>query len=603
VVHTTRSAPNKGREARYLATAARPLVFAVLAFTIPCNSAAQTVRGQVLDSLSGAPVGTGFVVLLDSRGIEVGRTLSDHEGRFVIHAAVPGRYRLRSERIGYRAWETQPFELGASDTLVQDLPVPAIPVRLASVAVLGKIKCSPPKPGSDIGYIWEEARKALRAAAWSAEHQPYRYRVHRYERDVSVKPWSVLREDTGAEWGYYRIPITAWEPDSLAERGYVVQRSDGWWYYGPDAEVLLDDTFQLTHCFKGVRGEGEESGLIGLAFEPARARELPDVAGTLWVDEASSELRRIEYRYTDLPFPIRDPLLGGTVEFLRMPSGAWIVSRWEIRIPLVAEQQQARFTDREALVQVWPQLGNQLQAYRQGGEQVIAVEDFDGRRLYVSPDLVLLRGTVFDSIRGHALEGERVSIVGTGYETTTGRDGTFELSALLEGDYLVTAERVDSLGYLGGRIPVLLTAADTVQVSLVIPALEAVTEALCPDRPVPLRDGSRLLEHVLFGTIRQSDGRGPISHARVRASWVTSRTRQGSPGERTREIQADDSGRYVLCDLPSHEAMTIELVSEDVQIEPITLTFYDGQVRIRRSGVWQSFAAPERIWRLDLEVP
>lgn len=59
----------------------------------------------------------------------------------------------------------------------------------------------------------------------------------------------------------------------------------------------------------------------------------------------------------------------------------------------------------------------------------------------------------------------------------------------------------------------------------------------------------------------------------------------------------------MLCDLPSHEAMTIELVSEDVQIEPITLTFYDGQVRVRRSGVWQSFAAPERIWRLDLDVP
>jgi hypothetical protein len=88
------------------ARASQVVVLACLACLNAFGLAAQTIRGQVFDSISGTPLGTGFVVLLDNRGIEVGRTLSDLEGRFVIHAAAPGRYRLRSERIGYAPWET-----------------------------------------------------------------------------------------------------------------------------------------------------------------------------------------------------------------------------------------------------------------------------------------------------------------------------------------------------------------------------------------------------------------------------------------------------------------------------------------------------------------
>jgi hypothetical protein len=548
--------------------------------------------GQVFDSIGGTPVGTGFVVLLDNRGIEVARTLSDLEGRFVIHAAAPGRYRLRSERIGYEPWETPAFTLAGSDTLEQDLRVTAIPVRLTAIDVRGEAKCGLPEPNSDVGHIWQEVQKALRAAAWSAEHQPYRYRIHKYERDVSATPRRVLRENVGAEWGYYRIPATAWEPDSLVARGYVVERSGGPWYYGPDAEVLFDDTFHSTHCFKGVRGEGAASHLIGLAFEPAPGRELPDVAGTLWVDETSSELRSIEYRYTELPFPIRDTLLGGTVEFMRVPSGAWIVARWEIRIPLTVEQ-RTRLVDRETYLRARPQRANRLAAYRQGGEHVIQVEDFDGQQIYVSPDLVVVRGTVFDSIRGRSLEGERVSIVGTGYETATDDDGAFELAALLDGDYVVTSARMDSLGYLPGRIPVRFAPADTIRLALVIPELDTVKEALCPDRSD---------ENVLFGTVWQSRRREPFPYARVRASWVTSRTPAGYPGDRKREIQADAAGRYVLCDLPPYETMTVELVSESQEIEPTVVEFHAGQVRVGSAGVWQEFDAPEGIWRLDLKL-
>ena len=54
----------------------------------------------------GAAIGEGFVVVLNSRGEEVGRVLTSSNGHFSFTHLAPGQYRLRSERIGYRARET-----------------------------------------------------------------------------------------------------------------------------------------------------------------------------------------------------------------------------------------------------------------------------------------------------------------------------------------------------------------------------------------------------------------------------------------------------------------------------------------------------------------
>src|SRR6266550_8610443 len=76
---------------------------AVATSTVPRTLAPQVVVGQVVDAASAAPVGDGFVVLLDELGKEVARTLTASDARFVLRAPRPGRYQLRSERIGYVA--------------------------------------------------------------------------------------------------------------------------------------------------------------------------------------------------------------------------------------------------------------------------------------------------------------------------------------------------------------------------------------------------------------------------------------------------------------------------------------------------------------------
>src|SRR2546422_11587384 len=67
-------------------------------------------------------------------------------------------------------------------------------------------------------------------------------------------------------------------------------------------------------------------------FTPARGRTLPDIAGTIWVDGKTAQLHHLDYTYTRLPQELVAPRAGGHIEFLRVPSGAWIVRDWVIRM-------------------------------------------------------------------------------------------------------------------------------------------------------------------------------------------------------------------------------------------------------------------------------
>ena len=65
---------------------------------------AQTVRGRVLDDAAGDAVAGGFVRLVRSDGAIASSTLTNATGTYQLNA-LPGVYRLRVERIGFRSYE------------------------------------------------------------------------------------------------------------------------------------------------------------------------------------------------------------------------------------------------------------------------------------------------------------------------------------------------------------------------------------------------------------------------------------------------------------------------------------------------------------------
>ena len=545
-------------------------------------ASAQNVRGTVLDTISGAPVARGFVILLDASGRELVRTLAGTDGHFSLPAPEPGIYRIRSERIGYRVWESQPFVVRSTAVSDLVLRIPALPTPLAAIEVVGETSCGDPTGNVDAGALWEEARKALAAASWTANQQGSVHFLHMFRRRWNARRSRIEWEEIAGEPGSARLPFSAREPDSLAEMGWVVRRGELWEWYGPDANVLLDESFHRTHCFNAVRGEDEFSGMLGLEFEPVPQRDLPDIAGTLWIDEASSELRHIEYRYTDPPDRLRDDRIGGSVVFHPLSSGAWIVERWVIRIGIWDPQRTNIFNPRR----------RRPTGFSDRGGQVIGLYNMDGDALYQSPETVVIHGTVVDSIRGKPLADERVWIVSTGYETETDEHGQYTIHAILDGDYRLTSGRLDSLGYMAGRAGGTFSPGDTVQMDLAVPSRLTVHRDLCPEIGIP---GDT---RALVGLVQNSDG-SAVDGVWIAAIWNVGVDRSD---RRMRRIRTDDTGRYVLCNVPIGADIEVEILLEELDDPVVELIFRGDQVDITQGGVTSTYEVADRILRLDLQV-
>jgi hypothetical protein len=61
---------------------------------------------------------------------------------------------------------------------------------------------------------------------------------------------------------------------------------------------------------------------------------LPDVTGTLWLDSATVALQALEWEYTELSRWARIGGPRGTMNFDRLPNGAWFITRWKLRAPV-----------------------------------------------------------------------------------------------------------------------------------------------------------------------------------------------------------------------------------------------------------------------------
>ena len=371
------------------------------------NSALAQLRGQVVDSVMGVPVGGGFVILLGPDGEELVRALTTRDGRFSfrLRPDLRGPVRIRSERIGYRPVVTRPFDPSdpsEADLLVRVGPLPT-PLSAIEVREISECKSQPTEDARP-ALVWEEARKALAAASWTASHQRYHVVSNIYERDVRGR--RVIRERHRPSIGRSTTPFKAIDPVELRQQGYVSETGDGVVYHAPDAQVLQHEGFLDTHCFRLQRAADDRAHLIGLAFEPVPSRRLPDVEGVLWIDRQSSELRSLEYEYVNLPRHLRvDEPVGGVVEFLRLPTGAWIVHRWQIGIPTVFGAERVNPFSRD--------ISRRVVAFRYVGGEILTITSSNGARVYESAFAELM-GVVVDSSPGHAapLAGAVVWVAG-----------------------------------------------------------------------------------------------------------------------------------------------------------------------------------------------
>jgi hypothetical protein len=236
------------------------------------------------------------------------------------------------------------------------------------------------------------------------------------------------------------------------------------------------------------------------------------------------------------------------MEYMRVPSGAWIIRRWAIRMPLV-EVSRPDVTI--------PGAGGAAPTRRlvaileEGAEASLD----DGRASRVPRSLA---GVVFDSTAGVALRGARVSLRGTAYGAIADDAGRFRIAVPDSGTYLLGFEhaRLDSLGY---DVPArAVRVADTLTiVDLAVPPVPTVRAELCPASRGAASTG------IVAGIVRAVTG-GPASWAPLRYRWsrlevlqsadrspppsvAVAPVLQSAPGA---TLVTDSRGRFLICDVP-----------------------------------------------------
>ena len=541
-----------------LAGAVAHVALAIAALT--SVAAAQVVRGTVVDETSGQPVPGVVVVLFDSAGHRLAGVLAGEDGRYAIRTTGPGRFGLRTERIGFRADAPTLVLLSAGEAIEVKLVTRPVPVVLGAVRVAAKSPCvARATDGREVSAVWEEARKALYVTELTQRQELFSARVSRYVRTLDPRTRLVIGLDTKEASGVTRNPFVSQPAAELSAQGFVRQAAGEIIYYGPDAAVLLSDEFLGDHCFRLRAGDGRRSSLIGLEFEPVRSREKPDIAGTLWIDRKSAELRDLEYTYrnlANLPGTVQSDDFGGQVAFRRMPTGAWIVERWMIRMPVLVDR--GPFVERSDGLP--PGVGSsrpervQLGAIREEGGEVLETTARGARQALVT-ERATLRGSVFDSTRMAPLGTARVFLDGTQFSARADADGSFTLGDVPEGTYTVSVlhPRFDSLGVKPPGETVTLRAGEATMVRLAAPSTPTILSQLCAaDERAPR-------SAALRGRVIDAMTGGPAVDAEVAVSW--SRLVEGGArpavSEERRGTRADADGRYKLCGLPEGVRLTV----------------------------------------------
>ena len=419
-------------------TSSRLACCTVLAIGIAGSSAAQqVVRGSVLDSATETPIAGAVVTLTSANGASLGRTVTASSGEFSVSVS-EAPVHARVLRIGFR-----PRDVDVAAAVAANAPIRVRMVRLPSlldaVRVTGSELCPSSTDHGGAFTLWEQVHAGLLAAVVAREANPATATTLSYERREGPSDHLVETQTVSVRTGSTTRPfVAAASPQQFASAGYVTTdaSSGGRTLFAPDADVLLDESFALTHCFHLQEADGAHRGQIGLAFAPVRQREgTVDVSGVIWVDAAQPALRSLDFRHTgfDAAWSRNPP--GGHIEFHSAPNGVSFVERWFIDVPMLRVTSGAAGSvspgrdassqaDHVTVVATWV-----------SGGSVVSTRWRDGTSWSDAPTGI--SGVVTEKDTSHPVAGALVSIDGTRDTVSTDSLGRFDFTPMVPGRYLL----------------------------------------------------------------------------------------------------------------------------------------------------------------------
>jgi hypothetical protein len=534
---------------------------ALLAAASASSVTAQTVRGTIVGE-GQRPVAGVVVALVDASNREVGRALTEADGDYRLTAPGPGTYRVRTLRIGYRSFVTDPIVLAAGDDVTRTIAVSTIAFTLDTVRAFGRNSCNVVARDSmsTVAAIWDQVRSALIATQLSLSRNLIYATSISYQRMLDARSQHVGSQSVNVRTEFARQPWTSLRPDSLRKVGYVFTTPDNArMYYAPDLAVLLSDAFTEDHCFRIARASDDRR--LGIDFEPTPERSnTTEIRGTLWLDRGTNELQHLEYRYANRIRDDEERVAGGDVGFARLKNGLWALASWNIRMPVPVavpvysgSYRVSRYDLRLDSVKVT------------GGELVMATTTGMRRDTIWMRPTIALRGTVLDSTNGTPVRRAAVSLAGTTQSDTTDDAGRFEVPNVLPGSYTlnVTTPSLDSLNVVSEHG--VMVVDSTTPITVRVPDARTVVAGMCGHPPAGAPGNG-----IVTGRVLRADST-PAADASVSAVWnevsvggalMAGRSRQAS-------IQTDARGMFRLCGLPRPVSLVVSATTDSAEARPL----------------------------------
>ena len=518
----------------------------------------QTLTGRV--TRDNAPVVGALLLVIDAGGRTVARTASRELGEYSVSAA-PGTYRVQVLQIGWRPTLAGPFTLVGGALTRANIDATGSRILLDPIIVTDRSECRVrPDSAAAAFVVWDEARKALIAASMTSA-EPFTMTLKRTEQELDRDGSRVNWDSTTIRSGLTLRPFISLPPEQLAREGYMTADAQAnKTYWGPDADVLLSESFVSSHCLRIVRPPqvGDSARLVGVGFSPStKRRDIVDVEGVLWLDRASAELRGMDYHYVNTSKIVEKADPGGHLLFLRLLSGRWIVEQWFIRVPSTATRvirgdaptvpgAQRVDTQREELMNIRVTSG-QVGEIRRGTDVL-----WERGRVNVIVQVV-------DSVTSAPVRGVLVRTAESRSAVASDSAGRVRLDRIPPGPITVRLDSpmLESIGRSPFMVSVTVAPMNDATIPIAIPSERAAVAARCGERSLDWGEG------MLRGRIVGSDS---TSKAPVVITWKTSYARLGGGesvvAEQRREVQLANDGGFEMCGVPRDATVTIQRVGE-----------------------------------------
>jgi hypothetical protein len=493
--------------------------------------------------------------LLDTASRAAARALTNERGEFQLSAARAGTYRIRTVRIGYRPFLSDPTRLAAGQTSTPRLKLTDIPFVLDAIRTEGTSTCrmSARDSAAATWAVWEQVRAALNAGDLTARSEGIGTTIVSYRRTLDLANGRITQQTATVRSEVLKQPWRSISADSLRKTGYVFETGDYTNYLAPSLDVLMSDAFLDDHCLRLVTAD---PGKVGVVFEPTSERKgIPEIRGTVWLDRSTAELRTLDFRYANVQKDVEDNA-GGDMQFIRMRNGAWAISRWNIRMPVIA---QIVVPGRPFETQV-----SHIEVT--GGELVLAtVAVAHGRDTIWSRPPLIATGTIEDSVSGDAVRNARVELRGTSTEATTDPRGYFSLADVMPGNYvlLIHTASLDSVNAIK-ELPLVLTDSMPA-LTIRVPTGRQISDHLC-GRQLPTLQG------IVTGTVSLRSASTPSAGVVVEAAWTDVSVTHGIESvRRVANARSGTEGRFTICGLPVNTALDLSATGDKASAAPVTI--------------------------------